>query len=191
MKAPSPDSPATQGQRFHPEAGQQLILAVICLCAGIVPFARWIPGDYTRIVYTAVFLAFALFARNHASLRKYWELSFAFFILGLIAVLQSFVNGYVERLSCTTLRMVAIRSRRRFWEQRLFSFSTPSVQLCRSSSSPGSREAIWAPSTSAKACWVAGLFLPWSSLLCSISLWRLSRFDRTAQRNASFPKVER
>jgi membrane protease YdiL (CAAX protease family) len=95
MKAPSPDRPAPQGQRFHLEAGQQLILAVICLCAGIVPFARWIPGDYTRIVYTAVLLAFALFARNHASLRKYWELSFAFFILGVVAVLQNFVNGYV------------------------------------------------------------------------------------------------
>jgi uncharacterized protein len=95
MKAPGLESPATQGQRFHLEAGQQLILAVICLCAGIVPFARWIPGDYARIVYTAVFLAFVLFARNQASLRKYWELSFAFFILGLVALLQSFVNGYV------------------------------------------------------------------------------------------------
>ncbi len=95
MKAPSPDRPATQGQRFHLEVGQQLILAIVCLCAGIVPFARWIPGDYTRIVYTAVLLAFALFARNRASLRNYWELSFAFFILGLVAVLDSFVNGYV------------------------------------------------------------------------------------------------
>jgi len=95
MKAPSLDSPATQGQRFHLEVGRQLILAIVCLCAGIVPFARSIPGDYTRIVYTAVLLAFALFARNRASLRKYWELAFAFFILGLVAVLDSFVNGYV------------------------------------------------------------------------------------------------
>src|ERR1051326_3893774 len=95
MKALSLDRPATQGQRFHLEAGQQLILALICLGAGIVPFARWIPGEYTRIVYTALCLAFALFARKHASLRKYWELSFAFFILGLVAVLQSFVNGYI------------------------------------------------------------------------------------------------
>jgi len=95
MNAPSLDMPATQGARFHHEVGQQLILSIVCLCAGIVPFARWIPGDYTRIVYTVVLLAFALFARNYTSLRKYWELSFAFFILGLVAVLQSFVNGYV------------------------------------------------------------------------------------------------
>src|SRR5260370_40832061 len=61
----------------------------------MVPLGGGMRGEYTGIVYTAVFLAFALFARNHASLRKYWELSFAFFILGLIAVLQSFVNGYV------------------------------------------------------------------------------------------------
>jgi len=95
MKAPGLASPATHAQRLHLALGQQVILALICLCAGIVPFARWIPGDYTRIVYTAVLLALALFARSHASLRKYWELAFAFFIVGLVAVLQSFVNGYV------------------------------------------------------------------------------------------------
>jgi membrane protease YdiL (CAAX protease family) len=72
-----------------------LIFAIVCLCLGIFPFARWIPGDVVRIAYFAVFLGFALFARTQPLLSKYWELSFAFAILGLVSLLQSFVNGYV------------------------------------------------------------------------------------------------
>jgi membrane protease YdiL (CAAX protease family) len=75
--------------------GRRLILAVVCLCLGIIPFARWIPGDLVRIVYVAVLLAFALFARAQPLLRKYWEPAFAFAIFGLVAVLNGFVNGYV------------------------------------------------------------------------------------------------
>ena len=85
----TPDGPAYLG------VGQRLGLAVVCLCLGIFPFARWIPGDSVRIAYVAVLLAFALFARSHPFARKYWELAFAFAIFGLVAVLDGFVNGYV------------------------------------------------------------------------------------------------
>ena len=72
----------------------KLILAVVCLAAGIIPFARWIPGDLVPIAYTVFALAFALFARTRSVLRKGWELAFAFAIFGLVSVLDRFVNGY-------------------------------------------------------------------------------------------------
>ena len=80
---------------LHTSVGRQLILALVCLCLGIIPFARWIPGDFVRPVYVAVLLACALFARTQPSLRKYWELAFAFAVFGVVALLDGFVNGYV------------------------------------------------------------------------------------------------
>ena len=38
-------------------ASRQLLLAVACLTAGIVPFARWLPGDFVPVAYTALALA--------------------------------------------------------------------------------------------------------------------------------------
>jgi membrane protease YdiL (CAAX protease family) len=96
MRAASLDVHATHEHPLYLGVGQRLIFAVVCLCLGIIPFARWIPGDLVRIGYVAVLLAFALFARTQQpSLRKYWELAFAFAIFGLVALLDGFVNGYV------------------------------------------------------------------------------------------------
>ena len=87
--------PPTHDQHLHVSVGRRLIFAVVCLSLGIIPYARWIPGDLVRIVYVAVLLAFALIARRQALVRKYWELAFAFAIFGLVALLDNFVNGYV------------------------------------------------------------------------------------------------
>ena len=95
MNAASLGLPARHGGTVYLDVGRRLILAAVCLGLGIIPFARWIPGDQVRIVYVVVLLGLALFARAQASLRKYWELAFAFAIFGLVAVLQSFINGYV------------------------------------------------------------------------------------------------
>lgn len=95
-RAASLDLPETHEQPLHLGVGQRLIFAVVCLCLGIIPYARWIPGDVAvRIVYVAALLGFALYARSQAALRKYWTLAFAFAIFGLVAVLDGFVNGYV------------------------------------------------------------------------------------------------
>ena len=96
MGASSPEELAARAQRPYAGVnGGKLILAGECLAAGIIPFARWIPGDLVPIAYTALVLAFALFARTRPTLRKYWELAFAFAIFGLVSVLDRFVNGYV------------------------------------------------------------------------------------------------
>ncbi len=95
MRAASLGVPATHGRPLYLGVGRRLIFAVVCLCLGIIPFARWIPGDLVRLAYVAVLLGFALFARTQPALRKYWELAFAFAIFGLVALLDSFVNGYV------------------------------------------------------------------------------------------------
>ena len=75
--------------------GRRLVFAVVCLCLGIIPFARWIPGELVPVVYVAVLLAFALFARTKPALRNCWQLAFAFAIFGLVAALDRLVNGYV------------------------------------------------------------------------------------------------
>ena len=91
----------TAEQRLHLGIGETWILAIVCLCAGVVPLAaRWISGDpATRIAYglliAAVYLAFTLFARKTSSLRQFWELSFAFFILAMVQVLNNSIPGYV------------------------------------------------------------------------------------------------
>ena len=96
MGASSPEELAAREQRPYPGiAGGKLLLAAACLAAGIIPYARWIPGDLVPLAYTALVLAFALFARTRPALRKYWELAFAFAIFGLVSVLDRFVNGYV------------------------------------------------------------------------------------------------
>jgi membrane protease YdiL (CAAX protease family) len=95
MRAASLGVPATHEHPPYLSLGRRLIFAVVCLCLGIIPFARWIPGDLVRIIYVAVLLAFALFARTQPALRKYWELAFAFAVFGLVALLDRFVNGYV------------------------------------------------------------------------------------------------
>lgn len=96
MEAFNLEELAARSQRPHRAVdGGKLILAAACLVAGIIPFARWIPGDLTPIVYTALVLTFALFARTRPTLHRYWELAFAFSIFGLVSVLDRLVNGYL------------------------------------------------------------------------------------------------
>jgi membrane protease YdiL (CAAX protease family) len=95
MRAASLGVPTTHEHPLNLGAGRRLILTVVCLCLGIIPFARWIPGEPVRIVYVAVLVALALFARTQPSLRNYWQVAFAFAVFGLVALLDGFVNGYV------------------------------------------------------------------------------------------------
>ena len=95
MSAASLDVPARHERPLSLGLRRRLVLALVCLCLGIIPFARWLPGDLVRIVYLVVLLAFALFARAQPSLRTYRELAFAFAMFGLVAVLDGLVNGSV------------------------------------------------------------------------------------------------
>jgi membrane protease YdiL (CAAX protease family) len=75
---------------------QKSLLAVLCLVAGGLALSmRYVPGAALRIVWglvvAAVFLGLALSLRQRPSLRRYWELSFAFFILSLFVVLDNTV----------------------------------------------------------------------------------------------------
>ena len=87
-------------QRLPLGFSKKSTLALVCLCAGIAPLAaRWIPDDVVRISYgllvSVAYLAFTLFARKRASLRQFWELSLAFFVLALFSVLNGSIPGYV------------------------------------------------------------------------------------------------
>jgi hypothetical protein len=86
--------------RFHLRAGEQWILAIASVFAGIAPFAaHWIPNDVTRFVcgvlLAAVYLALTLYVRTSSALRQFWELSFAFFVLATVLVLNDSIPGYV------------------------------------------------------------------------------------------------
>jgi hypothetical protein len=86
----------TNEQRLDLGIGKQAILALLCLCSGVA--ARWIPSDLAKIAYglllTAIFLALTLLARKVASLRPFWELTFAFFIFALVQVLNNSIPLY-------------------------------------------------------------------------------------------------
>jgi len=90
----------TDEQRPHLDIREKSILAILCLCAGVAPLAsRWITGDVARITYglliAAAYLAFTLYARKASSLRQFWQLSFAFFILAFVQVLNNSILGFV------------------------------------------------------------------------------------------------
>ena len=85
----------TEARRRHPGIGKQWVLAVLCVCSGLAPLAaRWIPvaspGSHGLLI-TAVFLALTLLARTETPPRRFWELSFAFFIFALVQVLNNSV----------------------------------------------------------------------------------------------------
>lgn len=88
-------------QRLHLSIGEKGLLAILCVCGGVAPLAaRWIfPDPTSRIAYgllvAAAYLSFSLFARKASSLRPYWELSFAFFILAVVQVLNNALPPYV------------------------------------------------------------------------------------------------
>lgn len=81
-------------------AGQRSLLAVSCIGAGALALSmRYVPGDITRVIWglavAAVFLALALAARQRPSLRQFWELPFAFFVLALFVALDNTLPQYV------------------------------------------------------------------------------------------------
>jgi len=87
-------------QRSRLNTREKWLLAIVCLFAGIAVFAtHWIADDVTRIicgvVLAAVYLGCTLFARRSRSLQQFWELSFAFFVLAVILVLNNSIPGYV------------------------------------------------------------------------------------------------
>ena len=87
-------------QRPHRDVLTAAGLAGVCLCAGVAPLAaRWIPDDAARIAYgvlvAAALLAFSLFARASSALRRFREVSFAFFVLAVVQVLNNAIPGYV------------------------------------------------------------------------------------------------
>ena len=99
MSALSLEWPASVPHRPKLDIRRQAVLAVVCLCAGVAPLAaRWIPADAARILYgvsvAAVLLALTLFARRAPSLQHFWKLSFAFFVLALVQVLNNSIPGY-------------------------------------------------------------------------------------------------
>ena len=87
-------------QRLQLGIGKQATLGVACLCAGVAPLAaRWIPDDVLKLscgsLVAAAYLAFALFARRSTALARFWEISFAFFVLALVQLLNNSVPGFV------------------------------------------------------------------------------------------------
>jgi uncharacterized protein len=74
--------------------GKKSLLAIVCILAGAIPLDYgFISNDLARFTYTVVvavaYLAFTLMARKKSSLRRFWELSFAFFVLALVGVLNN------------------------------------------------------------------------------------------------------
>jgi hypothetical protein len=90
------------------------VLALICLCAGAAPLAaRSIPGELERLSYglliSALYIGFTLYARRRPSLREFWQLSFAFFVLAVVQVLNNSVPGYFGTyIYCTNLQRLEI-----------------------------------------------------------------------------------
>ena len=100
MEASTSAHEGAEERRTQLNTRQKSILAVLCIGAGILTLStRYVPGDVTRIAYglvvTAVFLVLALFARQRSSLRRFWELLFAFFVLSVFVVLDNTVPHYV------------------------------------------------------------------------------------------------
>jgi membrane protease YdiL (CAAX protease family) len=78
----------------------QWLLAVLCLGAGVVTLAaRGIPGDVPRVIYSVLvaagLLGVTLVARRQPALRRFWEVSFAFFIFAVVEVLDNGLRAFV------------------------------------------------------------------------------------------------
>ncbi|HEY7779901.1 MAG TPA: CPBP family intramembrane glutamic endopeptidase [Ktedonobacterales bacterium] len=102
MEASTPARAMTDERQASPDPRQKTILAILCVGAGVVALStRYIPGGLSQIAYgvlvCAIFLALALVARRRASLRRFWELPFAFFILSVFVVLDNTVPSYFGR----------------------------------------------------------------------------------------------
>jgi membrane protease YdiL (CAAX protease family) len=100
MSAPRLEEPEMNAPPSRLDFRHKAMLAVVCLGAGIAPFAaRWIPDDVARVacglLLVAAYLACTWFFRNHAALHQFWELAFAFSILAVVNVLNSALPGYV------------------------------------------------------------------------------------------------
>jgi uncharacterized protein len=101
MKPSPSEHESAEAQRPPLGTRQKSILALLCIGAGILTFsAGSLPGgEVARIAYevvvTVVFLALALFARERATLSRFWDLPFAFFILSVFVLLDMTVPHYV------------------------------------------------------------------------------------------------
>jgi membrane protease YdiL (CAAX protease family) len=81
-------------------AGEKLLLAVLCILAGAAALSYgFISNDLERFSYTVIiavaYLAITLLARRRESnLRRFWELSFAFFVLAFVQVLNNLSRSF-------------------------------------------------------------------------------------------------
>ncbi len=93
--------PELSGVRYAPlSVSQKSLLVVLCLAAGALALSmRYVPGEVVRLVWglivAAIFLTLALSLRQRSSLRRFWELPFAFFALSLFVVLDNTVPTFV------------------------------------------------------------------------------------------------
>src|SRR5438552_3843341 len=88
-------------QRPHLATGKRMVLALLCVGAGVAPLAaRWIPGDAARIFYgvliSALYFAFAQFAPTRPSLRQFREIALAFAVFALVQVLNNALPPFVS-----------------------------------------------------------------------------------------------
>jgi membrane protease YdiL (CAAX protease family) len=90
----------TEESRHHMGIGKRSLLAILSILAGTIALSYgFIPNDLARFAYTvmvaAIYLAVALLARrSSSSLRKFWELSFAFFVLAFVGVLNNLAHYF-------------------------------------------------------------------------------------------------
>ncbi|HEV2449981.1 MAG TPA: CPBP family intramembrane glutamic endopeptidase [Thermoplasmata archaeon] len=79
--------------------GKKVALGLVCVLAGAAPLSYgFIDNDLLRFLYTVgvavAYLAFTLRARSDPSLRRYWELAFAFFVLAVVGVLNNLARNF-------------------------------------------------------------------------------------------------
>lgn len=78
---------------------KRFLLAILSILAGAIALSYgFVSNDFARFSYTiivaVVYLAFTLLARRSSSLRKFWELSFAFFVLAFVGVLNNLCHYF-------------------------------------------------------------------------------------------------
>lgn len=102
------------------ERGYRLGLFVLFLACGLlvffvsITFSPKIPTNIeiiVRIGLSALFLAVAIFLRRNERLKKYWQISYAFFIAAFVQFLSWYFSGRIEHflnLQVSTVEGVAL-----------------------------------------------------------------------------------
>ena len=101
MSAIAFDDVRVQAQHPRLNVLSQGAVAAACLLAGCLVLApRWLADDVLKTALGAglavAYLAIALFARRNASLRPYWQISFAFFVFAVVQVLNNTLPDFVS-----------------------------------------------------------------------------------------------